>query len=97
MPIFNADMAAVFSEIADLLEIEDANPFRVRAYRNAAHPARLGLSDQACRMAKSEGVLVSLNSDAHSALQLDNLDFGIGQARRGWLAPEDVLNTRSLE
>jgi len=32
----NADIAAVFDEIADLLEIQDANPFRVRAYRNAA-------------------------------------------------------------
>ena len=36
MPVHNADIAAVFSEIADRLEIEDANPFRVRAYRNAA-------------------------------------------------------------
>lgn len=62
-----------------------------------AHPARLDLTDQACRMAKSEGVLVSLNSDAHSTLQLDNLDFGIGQARRGWLEAGDVLNTRPLD
>jgi DNA polymerase (family 10) len=36
MPIHNADIAAIFDEIADLLEIEGANPFRVRAYRNAA-------------------------------------------------------------
>ena len=36
MPIHNADIAAVFEKIADLLEIEGANPFRVRAYRNAA-------------------------------------------------------------
>ncbi|MFN3884420.1 MAG: helix-hairpin-helix domain-containing protein, partial [Rhodocyclaceae bacterium] len=36
MPIHNADVAAIFSEIADLLEIEGANPFRIRAYRNAA-------------------------------------------------------------
>jgi len=36
MPVHNADIAAVFEEIADLLEIENANPFRVRAYRNAA-------------------------------------------------------------
>ncbi|KGS01909.1 DNA polymerase/3'-5' exonuclease PolX [Burkholderia sp. ABCPW 111] len=36
MPIHNADFAAVFAEIADLLEIQGANPFRVRAYRNAA-------------------------------------------------------------
>jgi DNA polymerase (family X) len=32
----NADISRVFDELADLLEIQDANPFRVRAYRNAA-------------------------------------------------------------
>ena len=36
MPIVNVDIAAVFSEIADILDIENANPFRVCAYRNAA-------------------------------------------------------------
>lgn len=36
MPIHNADIAVIFEEIADLLEIESANVFRVRAYRNAA-------------------------------------------------------------
>ena len=32
----NPDIARLFDEVADLLEIQDANPFRVRAYRNAA-------------------------------------------------------------
>ncbi|MCA8257039.1 DNA polymerase/3'-5' exonuclease PolX [Burkholderia sp. AU31624] len=36
MPIHNAECATVFAEIADMLEIQGANPFRVRAYRNAA-------------------------------------------------------------
>ena len=36
MPVHNADIAAIFDKIANLLEIGDANPFRVRAYRNAA-------------------------------------------------------------
>jgi DNA polymerase (family 10) len=36
MPVRNAAIAAIFSEIADLLEVEQANPFRIRAYRNAA-------------------------------------------------------------
>jgi len=36
MPVHNADIAAVFAEIADLLEIEGGNPFRVRAYRSTA-------------------------------------------------------------
>jgi len=36
MPAHNADIAAIFEEIADLLEIQGENPFRIRAYRNAA-------------------------------------------------------------
>jgi DNA polymerase (family 10) len=36
MPIHNADIAALFEEIADLLKIARANPFCIRAYRNAA-------------------------------------------------------------
>jgi DNA polymerase (family 10) len=47
-------------------------------------------------MAKAEGVLVAINSDAHSRLEFGNLRYGIGQARRGWLEKADVLNTRSL-
>ncbi|HSE57485.1 MAG TPA: helix-hairpin-helix domain-containing protein, partial [Nitrospiraceae bacterium] len=37
MSVHNADIAACFEEMADLLDIEGANPFRIRAYRNAAH------------------------------------------------------------
>ena len=40
MPIHNADIADIFDEIADYLDIEGDNPFRVRAYRNAAHTVR---------------------------------------------------------
>ena len=40
MPVHNEDIAVIFDEMADLLEIEDANPFRVRAYRNAARTIR---------------------------------------------------------
>ncbi len=36
MPMHNADIAAVFEEIANILEIQNANPFRIRAYHNAA-------------------------------------------------------------
>ena len=36
MPVHNADIARAFEELADLLELGEENPFRVRAYRNAA-------------------------------------------------------------
>ena len=61
-----------------------------------AHPERLDLLDTHCRMAKDEGVLVAINSDAHSIEQFDNLKYGVGQARRGWLEKGDVANTRPL-
>ena len=41
-------------------------------------------------------VLVSIDSDAHSVAQFDNLRYGVNQARRGWLEKADVLNTRPL-
>ena len=61
-----------------------------------AHPERLDLSDIYCNMAKSEGVLISIASDAHSVLDFANLRFAVGQARRGWLEAPDVLNSRPL-
>ncbi|MCM2307381.1 MAG: DNA polymerase/3'-5' exonuclease PolX [Sulfuritalea sp.] len=61
-----------------------------------AHPERLDLLDSHCIMAKEEGVLVAINSDAHAREDFAHLQLGIGQARRGWLAAADVLNTRPL-
>lgn len=62
-----------------------------------SQPERLDLTDTYCRMARDAGVLVSINTDAHSEGGLANLRFGIAQARRGWLGTGDVLNTRSLQ
>jgi DNA polymerase (family 10) len=60
-----------------------------------ANPKRLDLMDIYCQMAKDESVLVAVNSDAHSIHDFDHLRIGVGQARRGWLEKDDVLNTRS--
>ena len=62
-----------------------------------SQPDRLDLLDTWCRMAKEEGVLVAIDSDAHSVHDFDDLQWGIGQARRGWLTASDVLNTRTLD
>ncbi len=59
-------------------------------------PERLDLNDQHCRMAKEMGVKVAINSDAHSTGDLDFLQNGINQARRGWIEPGDVINTLPL-
>ena len=62
-----------------------------------AHPERLDLQDSYCMLARERGVLIAVNTDAHSVLDFANLKYGVGQARRGWLAAADVLNTRSLK
>jgi DNA polymerase (family 10) len=59
-------------------------------------PQRLDLNDVHCRLAREHGVLVSIASDAHGGVQFENLGHGVVQARRGWLRPADVLNTRRL-
>ncbi len=59
-----------------------------------AYPDRLDLSDVHTKMAKEKGVKIAISTDAHRITDLDYMYFGIGQARRGWLEPADVLNTK---
>lgn len=60
-------------------------------------PLRLDVNEHLARMAREAGVPVVLSSDAHSVRELEHLRYGIGIARRAWLGPEHVLNTRSAE
>lgn len=62
-----------------------------------ANPIRLDLKPELARLAKDLGVLLSINSDAHAEEQLDLIDFGIINARRGWVEPRHVINTWSFE
>jgi len=80
----------------DLERVLEAARERGRILELNAHPDRLDLDDRACRMAKDVGVRIAISTDAHRAADLDLMRFGIGQARRGWLEPEDVVNTRPL-
>ena len=80
----------------DLERVLDAARERGRILELNAHPDRLDLDDRACRMAKDAGVRIAISTDAHRAADLDLMRFGVGQARRGWLEPEDVVNTRPL-
>jgi len=58
-----------------------------------AHPSRLDLDDVYSRRAIELGVLLSINTDAHDASDLDLIYFGIATARRGWVEAKDVINT----
>jgi len=90
-----------------LLQQRDAYPVDIEAIiRHAqqrgcclelnAQPQRLDLNERYCRLAKAAGVLLSIDSDAHRTADFELLEYGIGQARRGWLEPGDILNTRTL-
>jgi DNA polymerase (family 10) len=57
---------------------------------------RLDLDDVACMAAKRAGVKLVISSDAHSPRGFALTEFGVNQARRGWVEAEDVLNTRPL-
>lgn len=62
-----------------------------------AHPARLDLEDIYARRACQMGIRLCVNTDAHSASDLDMLPFGVATARRGWVQARDVLNCWPLE
>ncbi|MDI6709548.1 MAG: DNA polymerase/3'-5' exonuclease PolX [Bacillota bacterium] len=60
-----------------------------------AYPKRLDLSDHYCRLVKERGGLLTIGSDAHTVGQMDFIAYGVSVARRGWLEPRDIVNTRS--
>ena len=59
-----------------------------------SQPDRLDLSDTHARLAGEAGVLICVDSDAHSTAALGYVEYGISVARRAWLTKEQVLNTR---
>ena len=58
-----------------------------------ANPIRLDLNDSLLLAAKSHGIPIVINTDAHKIAGLDNMKYGIKQARRGCLVAKDVANT----
>ncbi len=54
---------------------------------------RLDLNDSMARAAQEAGVLLAIGSDAHSTAQLDQIRYGVFQARRGWIEARSVINT----
>lgn len=62
-----------------------------------ANPYRLDLDWRYHRQAQEQGVLFSVNPDAHCVEELDNAAYGVAMARKGGLTAADVVNTRDLE
>jgi DNA polymerase (family 10) len=62
-----------------------------------ADPHRLDLDWRVLQRVRDGGVMISIGADAHSVAGIGHVDFGVGIARKGWLGPADILNTRSAE
>ncbi|MEU6369760.1 DNA polymerase/3'-5' exonuclease PolX [Streptomyces sp. NPDC046931] len=61
-----------------------------------AQPDRLDLCDEDILRAREHGAKFAVNTDAHSVPHLAQLRYGVGTAQRGWLTPDDVINTWPL-
>ena len=59
--------------------------------------ARMDLRDFYVRRAKAEGVKMIINTDSHHKDQLELMEYGVSQARRGWAEPIDIINTLPIE
>jgi DNA polymerase (family X) len=62
-----------------------------------ASPFRLDMDWRYLKQAKEKGVMISIDPDAHSAKGLYEVFYGIGIARKGWLEPDNVVNTRDVK
>ena len=60
-------------------------------------PERLDLNDVNIREAISRGLKLVINTDSHQKQHLDNMIFGVSQARRGWAEKKDIINTYLLD
>ncbi|WP_432117496.1 DNA polymerase/3'-5' exonuclease PolX [Streptomyces sp. bgisy032] len=85
-PAIDADLDEVFAACARTGTALEVN----------AQPDRLDLGDEDILRAKGRGAKFAVDTDAHSIPQLAYLRYGIGTAQRGWLTPDDVINTWPL-
>nr|WP_055508697.1 DNA polymerase/3'-5' exonuclease PolX [Nonomuraea pusilla] len=83
----DADWAEVFAACARTGTALEVNAF----------PDRLDLPADLIRLAAGAGVVFSIDTDAHAVPHLAHLRYGIGTAQRGWLTPEQVINTWPLD
>jgi DNA polymerase (family 10) len=85
-PEFEIDLDNVFEAAKNNKVIMELN----------ANPERLDLNVGNLRAAKRWGLKIVINTDAHRITDLDLMQFGVFQARRGWITKDDVVNTLTL-
>jgi DNA polymerase (family X) len=84
---YDVDMEAVFA----------AARAHGKAIEINSSPDRLDMSDVHARRAAELGIPVAINTDTHYLSNLDWTELGCAVARRAWIRPDQVLNTRPLE
>jgi DNA polymerase (family X) len=99
----NLEVALVFEEVADLLEIQGANPFRVRAYRNAARAIRdlsEALADVCANPDRKLEEFAGIGQDLAEKIKtiLESGDLPLRQELRGQVPAgvRDLLNVPGL-
>ena len=83
-PPYDVDLEAVVARAAETRTFLEIN----------SQPDRLDLGDTHARAAAEAGVGIVISTDAHRLQELDYLELGVFQARRGWITKEQVVNTR---
>jgi DNA polymerase (family 10) len=84
---YGVDLDAVFEKAAAAGVAMEIN----------ADPHRLDLDWRVLRRARAGGVTISIGADAHNVAGIGNVEYGVGIARKGWLGPVDILNTRTAD
>ena len=84
---YGVDLDAVFEKAAATGVAMEIN----------ADPHRLDLDWRVLRRAQAAGVTISIGADAHNVAGIGNVEYGVGIARKGWLGPAGILNTRTAD
>jgi DNA polymerase (family 10) len=80
----------------DLFEVARQAARRGVVLELNANPRRFDVEPDVARYAADLGVLVSINPDAHTPAAIADIDYGVTQARKAWLRPDNILNCRPV-
>lgn len=79
--------------LVNMIEVINAASDYGKGIEINSHPFRLDLDWRLVKYAKEKGVLIYINPDAHNTDGLNDVQYGVGIARKGWLEAKDVVNT----
>jgi len=80
----------------DIYRIIDTAAKKNKIIEINSDPQRLDLDWRYIKYAKERGVKFAINPDAHSIEGLNNIAYGLGIARKGWLEAKDVVNCMNI-